>query len=141
MLTFCHLLDSSVKEREQKSIQFLQQMVYLAAQAGAQHFIEIVFGTSAGQIVYKSYKDRTPLPEDVARANGHKELAQYLQDINKRCVKLHSEYPASTVFPRISPRALISNFGKKEGRYLKGGILIERRGGGWWGSLITFYVK
>ena len=62
-------------------------MVYLAAQAGAQHFIEIVFGTSAGQIVSKSYKDRTPLPEDVARANGHEELAQYLQDINKRCVK------------------------------------------------------
>lgn len=71
-------------------------MVYLAAQAGAQHFIEIVFGTSAGQIVSKSYKDRTPLPEDVARANGHEELAQYLQDINKRCVKFHSEYPAST---------------------------------------------
>ena len=139
MSTFFHLLDTSVKKRDQKSIQFLQQMVYLAAQAGAQHFIEIVFGTSAGKIVSKSYNGRTPLPEDLAGANGHEELAQYLQDINKRCVKLHSEYPASTVFPQISSRTLISNFDKEKGRYLKGGILIERGGGG--GSLITFSFK
>ena len=42
------------------------------------------FGTSAGQIVFNSYKDRTPLPDDVAQANGHEELAQYLTDINTR---------------------------------------------------------
>ena len=44
----------------------------------------MVFSTSAGQIVFNSYKDRTPLPEDVALANGHEELAQYLTDINTR---------------------------------------------------------
>ena len=44
----------------------------------------MVFSTSAGQIVFNSYKDRTPLPEDVAQANGHEELAQYLEDINTR---------------------------------------------------------
>ena len=44
----------------------------------------MVFSTSAGQIVFNSYKDRTPLPEDVAQANGHEELAQYLTDINTR---------------------------------------------------------
>lgn len=31
-----------------------------------------------------SYKDRLSLPEDVARAKGHIELAEYLQDVNKR---------------------------------------------------------
>ena len=44
----------------------------------------MVFSTSAGQIVFNSYKDRTPLPEDVALANGHEELAQYLTDIHTR---------------------------------------------------------
>ena len=59
-------------------------MVYKAAQTGAQEFIEMVFSTSAGQVVFNSYKDRTPLPEDVARGNGHDELVQYLQDEHTR---------------------------------------------------------
>ena len=59
-------------------------MFYIAAERGAQQFIEMIFSTSAGQVVFNSYKDRTPLPEDVARANGHEELAQYLQDVNTR---------------------------------------------------------
>ena len=57
-------------------------MVYKAAQTNAQEFMEMVFSTSAGQVVFNSYKDRTPLPEDIARANGHDELAQYLQDVH-----------------------------------------------------------
>ena len=59
-------------------------MVYKAAQTNAQEFLEMVFSTSAGQVVFNSYKDRTPLPEDIARANGHDELAQYLQDVHTR---------------------------------------------------------
>ena len=59
-------------------------MVYKAAQTNAQEFMEMVFSTSAGQVVFNSYKDRTPLPEDIARANGHDELAQYLQDVHTR---------------------------------------------------------
>ena len=63
-------------------------MVYTAAQTGAQRFIEMVFSTLAGQVVFNSYKDRNPLPEDVARANGHEELAQYLHKVHTRyCVK------------------------------------------------------
>ena len=62
----------------------MQLLVYTAAQTNAREFIEMVFSTSAGQIVFNSYKDRTPLPEDVAEANGHEELAQYLEDINTR---------------------------------------------------------
>lgn len=59
-------------------------MVYKAAQTNAQEFMEMVFSTSAGQVVFNSYKDRTPLPEDIARANGHDELAHYLQDVYTR---------------------------------------------------------
>ena len=59
-------------------------MVYKAAQTNAQEFMEMVFSTSAGQVVFNSYKDRTPLPEDIAQANGHDELAQYLQDVYTR---------------------------------------------------------
>ena len=59
-------------------------MVYKAAQTGAQEFIEMVFSTSAGQVVFNSYKDKKPLPEDVARGNGHDELVQYLLDEHTR---------------------------------------------------------
>lgn len=59
-------------------------MVYKAAQTNAQEFMEMVFSTSAGQVVFNSYKDRTPLPEDIARANGHDELAQHLHDVYTR---------------------------------------------------------
>ena len=62
----------------------LQLLVYTAAQTDARQFIEMIFSTSAGQIVFNSYKDRTPLPEDIARANGHDYLAQFLQEINTR---------------------------------------------------------
>ena len=79
-----HLLDSSIQTKQQQSVKVLQLLVYTAAQTGAREFIEMVFSTSAGQIVFNSYKDRTPLPEDVAQANGHEELAQYLEDIRTR---------------------------------------------------------
>ena len=65
-------------------LKVLQLLVYTAAQVCAQQFLEVIFSTSAGKIVFNSYKDRTPLPEDVARANGHDELAEFLQDIYKR---------------------------------------------------------
>ena len=87
---FIDFSDSSVQTKQQQSVKYLQLMVYTAAQTDAREFIEMVFSTSAGQIVFNSYKDRTPLPEDVARANGHEELARYLKDINIRYgVKLH----------------------------------------------------
>ena len=78
------LLGSSLQSKQQHSLQFLQFLVYTASQTGAKNFIEIIFSTSAGQIVFDSYKDRTCLPEDVARASGHDELANYLQDLTTR---------------------------------------------------------
>lgn len=83
-----HLLGSSIQAKQEQSVELLLLMVYTAAQTGSPRFIEMVFSTSAGQVVFNSYKDRNPLPEDVARANDHEELAQYLQDVHRRyCVK------------------------------------------------------
>ena len=84
------LSGSSVETRQKQSVELLQLMVYTAAQTDAQPFINMVFSTTAGQVVFNYYKDRTTLPQDVARANGPEELAQYLQDVHTRyCVKLH----------------------------------------------------
>ena len=44
----------------------------------------------------------------------------------------HSDF-ANTVFPPISARALVKNFGRKGGRLLEGGRLIEG------GALIKFF--
>ena len=49
----------------------------------------MIFSTSAGRLVFNAYKNRPQLPEDVARANGHDDLAQYLQDVNVRLVDDH----------------------------------------------------
>ena len=88
------LSGSSVETKQNQSVELLQLMVYTAAQTNAQRFIEMVFSTSAGQVVFNYYKDRTPLPEDVARANGYDKLAQYLQDLHTRyCEKLHVAHP------------------------------------------------
>lgn len=46
----------------------------------------MIFSTSAGRVIFSAYKDRPQLPEDVARANGHDDLAQYLQDVTTRLV-------------------------------------------------------
>ena len=62
----------------------LQLLVYTAAKTGAQQFIEMIFTTSAARVVFDAYKDRTPLPEVVARNNGHQETAHYLEEITTR---------------------------------------------------------
>lgn len=64
----------------------LQLLVNTAAQTNAQQFIQMIFSTSAGRVVFNAYKDRPQLPEDVARANGHDDLVQYLQDVTTRLV-------------------------------------------------------
>ena len=67
-----------------QALKVLQLLVYTAAQTNAQQFIHMIFSTSAGKLVFDAYKDRPQLPEDVARANGHEDLAQYLQDVTMR---------------------------------------------------------
>ncbi|XP_022800846.1 uncharacterized protein LOC111338609 isoform X1 [Stylophora pistillata] len=78
---------SLTEAKQLQSLKVLQLLVYTAAQEDAQQFLQMFFSTSAGKIVFNSYKDRTPLPEDVARASAHEELAEYLEDVNKRFSK------------------------------------------------------
>lgn len=78
---------SLTEAKQLQSLKVLQLLVYTAAQEDAQQFLQMFFSTSAGKIVFNSYKDRTPLPEDVARASGHEEVAEYLEDVNKRFSK------------------------------------------------------
>ena len=66
------------------SVQGLQLLVYTAAETGAQQFIELIFNSSAGRVVFNAYRNTSPLPEAVARANGHEDTAQYLESITKR---------------------------------------------------------
>ena len=84
VLFTCLHSGSLADAKQLPSLKVLQLLVYTAAHEGAQQLLEIIFSTSAGKIVFDSYKDRTPLPEDVARANGHDELAKFLQDLNER---------------------------------------------------------
>ena len=81
-----YFLVGTTQAKQKQWVKILELLVYTAAQTGAKQFIEMIFSTSAQQIVFNSYKERATLPEDVARANGHFNLAQYLQDINKRSV-------------------------------------------------------
>lgn len=62
----------------------LSILIYTAARHGAKEFIEIVFNSSAGGVVFNSYKDNATLPESVARDSGNDEIANYLEEITKR---------------------------------------------------------
>ena len=66
------------------SVKLLQSLVYKAAEIGGREFIQMMFSTSAGKVVFNSYRNCATLPEDVARTNGHLTLANYLQDVNDR---------------------------------------------------------
>lgn len=75
---------SSSENKGAWSVKVLKVLVYKAAQIGGFEFVKTIFSTSAGKIVFSNYKDSATLPEDVARANGHATLADYLQDLNTR---------------------------------------------------------
>lgn len=53
---------------------------------GAQQFIEIIFNSSAGRVVFDAYKDSSQLPEVIAKDNGNEETAHYLERITKRYI-------------------------------------------------------
>lgn len=46
----------------------------------------MIFSTSAGRIVFEAYKKESPLPEDMADANGHEGTATFLRAITKRYI-------------------------------------------------------
>ena len=67
----------------------LSLLVYAAAENGAQQFIEMIFTSSFGRVVFDAYKDRPSLPEVIAKKHGNKETANYLEEITKRYRLIH----------------------------------------------------
>ena len=67
-----------------QQVQLLCLLVFTAAREGAQQFIEIIFSSSAGRLVFDAYKNSQPLPEVVANDHGHNKTACYLEGVTKR---------------------------------------------------------
>lgn len=67
-----------------QQVQLLCLLVFTAAREGAQQFIEIIFSSSAGRLVFDAYKNSQPLPEVVAKDHGHNKTACYLEGVTKR---------------------------------------------------------
>ena len=87
IILYLHLFQGSSNLNQSKcawSVKLLQSLVYKAAEIDGQEFIQKIFSTSAGKVVFNSYRNSATLPEDVARANGHLTLANYLQNVNSR---------------------------------------------------------
>ena len=62
----------------------LTLLVYKAAEINGREFLEMVFNTSAGRVILNYYRKISTLPRDVARANGHTILGDFLEDVNER---------------------------------------------------------
>lgn len=74
--------------RQLKSVEILRRLLYTAARIGQEKFVRMIFGTSAGRTVFEAYKNKSPLPENVADANGHEKIAAYLRSITERYISL-----------------------------------------------------
>ncbi|CAH3152700.1 unnamed protein product [Pocillopora meandrina] len=66
------------------SLKALQCILFAAAATNDRECIEVIFSTSAGEAVFQTYRNSSILPEDIARARGHQNLAEYLQNVHKR---------------------------------------------------------
>lgn len=87
IIFYLHLFQGSSSLNQSRyawSVKLLQLLVYKAAEIDGHEFIKMIFSTSAGKVVFNSYRNSATLPEDVARANGHSTLANHLQDVNSR---------------------------------------------------------
>lgn len=62
----------------------LTLLVYKAAEINGREFLEMVFNTLAGRVILNYYRKSSTLPRDVARANGHTILRDFLEDVNER---------------------------------------------------------
>ena len=63
-----------------------------AAKLNAMDFFRIIFSTQVGHSVFKSRKDtQTPL-EEIARENGHEELARLLEQKHSMYDAIHINY-------------------------------------------------
>ncbi len=79
----------------------LSLLVYAAAESGAQQFIEMIFTSSAGRVVFDAYKDKPVLPEVIAKNHGNERTANYLEDVTKRYIFHNNKYqPAYKLFAK-----------------------------------------
>ena len=69
----------------------LSLLVYAAAESGAQQFIEMIFTSSAGRVVFDAYKGNASLPADIAKDHGNEKTANYLEEVTKRYVFYDNE--------------------------------------------------
>lgn len=69
---------------KQQPVDVLCGLVYAAARFGVESFIRMVFGTSAGRIIFSRYCNKSPLPEELADRNGQNEMAAYLRSVKER---------------------------------------------------------
>ena len=76
-------------EGQQQSVEILQRLIYTAARIGEEKFIRLVFGTSVGRTAFQAYKNKFPLPEDIADVNGHAKIASYFRGITERYVNVN----------------------------------------------------
>ena len=74
----------SQEGRQLQSVEILRRLLFTAARIGEEKFIRLVFGTSAGRAAFEVYKNKSPLPENIADENGHKKIAAYLRSITER---------------------------------------------------------
>ncbi|XP_078354075.1 uncharacterized protein LOC144638723 [Oculina patagonica] len=65
-------------------VQMLSHLVYAAAETDALQFIELIFSSSTGRLVFDAYKNNSTLPEVIAKDHGNEQTARYLKDVNKR---------------------------------------------------------
>ncbi|XP_022784497.1 uncharacterized protein LOC111325054 isoform X3 [Stylophora pistillata] len=82
---------------ELKSVKLLTMLIYKAAQINSLEFVDVIFSTSVGKVVFSHYKNNPTLPEDVARANGHTILGNYLENVSKSLSKERIEDKSDTV--------------------------------------------
>lgn len=73
------------ESKDISSLKALQCILFAAAATNDRECIEIIFSTSAGEAVFQTYRNSSILPEDIARAREHHDLAEYLQNVHKRC--------------------------------------------------------
>ena len=95
--TFCHWLNyvivfwclGGVKSQ---ALSLFYMIASTAAKLNAMDFFRIIFSTQVGHSVFKSCKDaQTPL-EEIARGNGHEELARLLEQKHSMYVVTHIDY-------------------------------------------------
>ena len=72
-------------------------IVETAAKINAMKFFTIIFATSVGRNVFKSFKNEEVSLEKVAKENGHEELACFLEQRHSMYVRIDR----CTVFSRL----------------------------------------